>query len=326
MSRPRAWSETALTDLELVPRAPLPEPPFLVTGLGRAGQAAVRVLAERFGADLVRAWDADTSAGMQRVRHRLEAEGIRTTLAPRASRRDVGFARTVVKSPGIPFSSQVIDRAVGRQRLVIDELELGWRLTHTPVLAITGTNGKSTVCGLARALLRRAGHRVELAGNTEFGEPLSVAALRPLDWIVCEVSSYQLEGCVSTLPEIGVFTNLTLEHLGRHRTIERYGRMKRRLFINREGCVPRAVIDIDTSFGAQLAVDIERRGGMVVRVGSARAADYRVVGRDRDSIASPRRVQRSQPGGRSGPGRSARDCPLGRAAGAQWLPRDPGPV
>ena len=193
------------------------------------------------------------------------------------NRRDVDFARTVVKSPGIAFSGQAIDRAVSRGRLVIDELELGWRLTRTPVLAVTGTNGKSTVSGLARAVLQAAGNRVELAGNTEFGDPLSTTAMRPLDWIVCETSSYQLEGCVSVLPELAVFTNLTLEHLGRHRTLERYGRVKRRLFIDGERCVQRAVIDIDTAFGAQLAADVERLGGTVSRVGSACAADYRVI-------------------------------------------------
>ncbi len=277
MHGPGARSELVLSGFPWTPRAPLPEPPFLVAGLSRAGRSAVRVLRDTFGPELVSAWDADTSAGMQRVRRDLEANGIRTSLAPRVNRREVDFARTVVKSPGIAFSSQVIDDAVSRGRAVIDELELGWRLTRTPVLAVTGTNGKSTVSGLARAVLHAAGHRVELAGNTEFGDPLSTTALRPLDWIVCETSSYQLEGCVSVLPELAVFTNLTFEHLGRHRTLERYGRVKRRLFIDGERCVQRAVIDIDTAFGAQLAGDVERLGGTVSRVGSAYAADYRVI-------------------------------------------------
>jgi UDP-N-acetylmuramoylalanine-D-glutamate ligase len=89
----------------------LPEPPFLVAGLSRAGRSAVRVLRDTFGPELVSAWDADTSAGMQCVRRDLEANGIRTGLAPRVNRREVDFARTVVKSPGIAFSSQVIDDA-----------------------------------------------------------------------------------------------------------------------------------------------------------------------------------------------------------------------
>ena len=90
---------------------------------------------------------------------------------------------------------------------------------------------------------------------------------------------------MSVLPELAVFTNLTLEHLSRHRTLERYGRVKRRLFIDGERCVQRAVIDIDTAFGVQLAADVERMGGTVSRVGSACAADYRVDPRD---VGSPR--------------------------------------
>ena len=158
MQEPGARSELVPSGLPWTPRAPLPEPPFLVAGLGRAGRSAVRVLRDIFGPELVSAWDADTNAGMQRVRRDLEANGIRTSLAPRVNRREVDFARTVVKSPGIAFSSQIIDRARSRGRLVIDELELGWRLTRTPVLAVTGTNGKSTVSGLATPrCARRAG-------------------------------------------------------------------------------------------------------------------------------------------------------------------------
>lgn len=258
------------------PRAPLPAPPFLVLGLGRAGQSAVRTLTEIFGPDAVRAWDADTGRTMQRLRRELEARGITTHLGPRLTRREVGFARTVIKSPGIPYSIQAIDRARGKGREVLDELELGWRLTEVPVLGVTGTNGKSTVCGLAHAVLAGAGQDVQLAGNTEFGEPLTSAARRPSDWIVCEVSSFQLEGCVSVLPELAVFTNLTPEHLGRHHTIGEYGAVKQRLFINGTACVSRAVIDIDTPFGQRLAARVERRGGMVHRVGTSRGADYRI--------------------------------------------------
>lgn len=263
------------------PLAALPPPPYLVAGLGRAGQAAVAALTDVVAPESVRAWDADTGRDMQRLRRRLEHSGVRTYLAPRLTRRDVGFTQTIVKSPGVPFKAQVIERALGKQRLVIDELELGWRLTRVPVLGVTGTNGKSTVCGLTKMVLAAAGRRVALAGNTDFGQPLSglgegASDPVPLDWIVCEVSSFQLEGCVNFLPDLAVFTNLTPEHLGRHGTLERYGRIKRRMFITAERCVPRAVVDIDTPFGADLARDIERRGGRVRRVGTSSGAQYRV--------------------------------------------------
>jgi len=267
--------------LSALPPPPLPPPPYLVAGLSRAGQAAVAALTDIVAPESVRAWDTDTGRDMQHLRRRLEHAGVRTYLAPRLTRREVGFARTIVKSPGVPFNAQVIDRALGKRRLVIDELELGWRLTRAPVLGVTGTNGKSTVCGLTKTVLAAAGRRVALAGNTDFGQPLSAIGGRasdpaPLDWIVCEVSSFQLEGCVTFLPQLAVFTNLTPEHLGRHGTLERYGRIKRRMFITAERCVSRAVVDIDTAFGADLARDIERGGGRVRRVGASSGAQYRV--------------------------------------------------
>lgn len=261
-------------------RAAIPAGPFLVAGLGRAGQGAVLALRRAVGSHLVRAWDESTSAGMQRVRRELEAAGVRTILGRRLTRREVGWARTIVKSPGIPFSVPVIQRALGKKREVFDELELGWRLSRAPILAVTGTNGKSTVCGLASSVLAAGGHRVRLAGNTQFGPPLSALASESCDWIVCEVSSFQLEGCVHMLPEIAVFTNLTHEHLGRHGTLQHYGELKRRLFINEGVPVPQAIVDVDSSFGRDLAVDIECRGSEVTRVGFSAQADYRVLGAD----------------------------------------------
>jgi UDP-N-acetylmuramoyl-L-alanyl-D-glutamate--2,6-diaminopimelate ligase len=259
-----------------VSRLAIPSGPFLVAGLAAAGRAAVRALSDAVGPDQVYAWDCDTSAGMQRVRRELERSGVHTILGPELTRRQVGQARTVVKSPGIPFSAQVLQRALGKRRTIIDELELGWRLSHAPMLAVTGTNGKSTVCGLAIALLSADGRCVQLAGNTQFGPPLSAIASNDLDWVVCEVSSFQLEGCVDLLPEVAVFTNLTLEHMGRHGTMRRYGEMKRRLFINEGRAVSHAVVDIDSDFGPGLASDIERHGGDVIRVGLSAGADYRV--------------------------------------------------
>jgi UDP-N-acetylmuramoyl-L-alanyl-D-glutamate--2,6-diaminopimelate ligase len=259
----------------LIPRPPIPTPPFIVAGLGRAGTAAVQALCERVGPEQVWAWDANTGRAMRRVQRKLEAEGVRTWLGAMPGRRQVRWARCVVKSPGISFHDPLIQRVRAAGLEVIDELELGWRLRRIPTLAVTGTNGKSTVAGLVTAALSAAGCRVQLAGNTQFGPPLSAAA-ESLDWIVCEVSSFQLEGCAQLLPEIGVFTNLTPEHLGRHRTMERYGECKRRLFIRNGLPLPRAVIDIDGAFGHDLAADVERRGGRVTRVGFSEAADYRV--------------------------------------------------
>ena len=276
MTDPGALADIGLAAPSIATRPEIGSGPFLVAGLGRAGRAAALALSQAVGPELVRAWDADTGASMQRLRRELEARGIRTQLGPRLSRRDVGRARVVVKSPGVPFHASVIQRALAKGREVMDELELGWRLSRAPMVAVTGTNGKSTVSGLATAIMSAAGLRVALAGNTEFGPCLSAVGSEPLDWIVCEVSSFQLEGCVHMLPELAVFTNLTPEHLGRHGTLRHYGEIKRRLFINDGAAVPRAVIDVDGRFGRDLAGRIERCGVEVTRVGFSAAADYRV--------------------------------------------------
>ena len=102
-------------------------------------------------------------------------------------------------------------------------------------------------------------------------------AAESTDWIVCEVSSFQLEGCTRLLPDLAVLTNLTPAHLDRHGSLDRYGELKRRLFINRGEVVARAVIDVDGPFGRDLAREVTRRGGSVATVGFAVDADYRIA-------------------------------------------------
>ncbi len=261
------------------PVRPAPPPgPYLVAGLGRAGQAAVGALSRLAGPGAVVAWERSVTLQSRRLARTLRARGVDVHLGPELPLiAEPGPARTMIRSPGISFRSRPVREAREHALEVIDELELGWRLSRAPILAVTGTNGKSTVAGLATSLLAASGHRVRLAGNTEFGEPLSTVAAEPLDWIVCEVSSYQLEACPSLLPDLAVFTNLTHEHLHRHRTMRRYGEMKRRMFVRGDAAVPRAIVDVDDRFGRQLAMDVEARGGAAVRVGFSADADYRIL-------------------------------------------------
>jgi UDP-N-acetylmuramyl tripeptide synthase len=181
----------------------------------------------------------------------------------------------LIKSPGIGFDSPIVELARKADIPVLDELELGWRLNSAPMLAVTGTNGKTTVASLAAAVLTANRRRVSLAGNAEFGEPLS--AVQPsVDWIVCEVSSFQLEGCTALMPEVAVFTNLTHDHLSRHGSMSRYGQLKRRLFVRKDDAVPHAVIDVADAFGRDLADEVEALGGQVIRIGFDHAADYEI--------------------------------------------------
>jgi hypothetical protein len=182
-------------------------------GTGTGGPSrAVQALCQAVGPELVWAWEADTGRLARRLRRQLEAGGVRTWLGPPPAPSQVCRARTAVKSPGIPFEAPLIMSAAALGLEVLDELELGWRVSRVRMIAVTGTNGKSTVAGLTAGVLAAAGFRVQLAGNTEFGPPLSAAG-QSLDWIVSEASSFQLEGSDRLLPEIAVFTNLTPEHL-----------------------------------------------------------------------------------------------------------------
>ncbi len=289
-------------------RPPLPDGPFLVLGLARAGQAAVDALARIVGPEQVRAWDGDTGTAMQRRRRELESVGVRTQLGSRPSPEAVRWARVVVKSPGIPFDSPALRAAAEHGREVMDELEIGWRLTRAPMLAVTGTNGKSTVCGLALAALTAAGHRARLAGNTLFGPPLSTVGSESLDldWVVGEVSSFQLEGRVSLLPELAVLTNLTPEHLDRHGTLAHYGEIKRRLFVDGAVVAPRAVVDVDGLVRAGAG----RRSGASGRAG--REGGLRRASRLSDpygELGSPRSRDRGEHADRNGlPGQRAAGC------------------
>ena len=186
------------------------------------------------------------------------------------------WPRTLIKSPGIPMDIEVIREARWRGLEVIDELELGWRLTDAPVVAVTGTNGKTTTSALATEVLASCGLDARLAGNADIAPPLSALKGEP-DVIVCEASSFQLEGCPSLLPEVAVFTNLSQDHLPRHGSMERYGEVKRSMFLKEGAAAEFAVIDTVDDFGRTLAADVERTGGRVIRVGAEPKADYRIV-------------------------------------------------
>ena len=192
-------------------------------GLGRSGQAAAR-LALRQGAKVV-------GIDLRSELNWLEGEppGLVVELGPH---RDEVFDQTdlIVVSPGIPPRQPQVAAAIGRGIPVVGELGFASSFLDAPIIAVTGTNGKSTVTWFVHQLLRHAGLHTFAGGN--LGNPLSNAALssRPFDCLVVEVSSYQLELPGTFHPDVGVILNLTPDHLARHRTMEAYGAAKARLF------------------------------------------------------------------------------------------------
>ncbi len=252
---------------------------YLILGLARAGQAAAEALLDERISPRVLVWDAARTPTTEARARRLSRRGAEVVLGGDGTQIPaLGLPRTIVKSPGVGFEVPLLQAARIRGTEVIDELELGWRRCCSRVAAVTGTNGKSTTSALVAAVLSAAGHQVAIAGNTEFGPPLTAAPRR--DWVVCEVSSFQLEASPTFRPQLAVFTNLTPEHLDRHGSMARYGAAKRRMFVAGADTAGCSVVNIDDQFGHSLARDIVRAGGELLTYGFGAAADVRITSAD----------------------------------------------
>jgi UDP-N-acetylmuramoylalanine--D-glutamate ligase len=206
-------------------RPALPRGPYLVVGLARSGQAVARMLAGRGEAVVaVDSGHPQGAAGLRGVGVEvvLDADGVAL----------LEGVRTVVKSPGVPRDAPVIASALERGIEVMAELEVAWRGMPNRFLAVTGTNGKTTVVEWLGHVYRTAGEPVAVAGNV--GTPLSslVGTVDPRATVVCEASSFQLEDSVAFAPECAVFLNLAPDHLDRHRALEDYLAAKLRIFAN----------------------------------------------------------------------------------------------
>src|SRR5207302_11270322 len=134
--------------------------------------------------------------------------------------------------PGIDPASSLATNFSSRNIETIGELELGWRSVDAPVIAITGTNGKTTTTELLAQVLNACGQRTIACGN--IGKPLCEVALedRDLDVLTVEVSSFQLETISTFRPSIGIWLNFAPDHLDRYRSVAEYRSAKRRIFEN----------------------------------------------------------------------------------------------
>jgi UDP-N-acetylmuramoylalanine--D-glutamate ligase len=195
----------------------------LVVGLARSGNAAASVLVAQ-GAEVV-AFDRDDAVETGR----LNELGVEVHLGREEEKLLQGID-LVVKSPGVPGSTSLVAGARKRGIPVWGEIELGARLLSNPILGVTGTNGKTTTSELLGEIFRAADRPVEVAGNV--GRPLSslVGSVSPDAWIVCELSSFQLEDVETLRPKIGVLLNLEPDHLDRHGSFDSYATAKLRIF------------------------------------------------------------------------------------------------
>lgn len=197
----------------------------LILGLGASGRAAAELLcSEGLQVTVI---DAARNSHLEREAEYLVGRGAEVRLGEDLPGDAFDFC---VVSPGVLSSSAWVQELGVRGVPVISELELGWSRCSASLLAVTGSNGKSTCVKLCHEALLRAGLTSAIAGN--YGPPLSavVAAGESVDWIVVEVSSFQLETVERFKPDIGILLNILPNHLDRHGDMQAYTRLKSRLF------------------------------------------------------------------------------------------------
>ena len=273
-----------------------------VIGLGASGDAAAR-LALAKGAR-VHVTDASSEDAVAARGAALRDLGAEIRLGGHEVEK-IAAADTVVVSPGIPPTAAVLAALRARGVAWISEPEFASRFIQGPLTVVTGTNGKTTTAALSAHLLREAGVDVALGGNIGggLGPPAStLAATRPAsDRFVLELSSFQLADIRDLTPDVGVMTNLGVDHMDRYATVEDYHRDKRRLFDAGDGNTTwvlngddRAVLEMARGVpGTRLIFSLETSaapgawldaGRLMVDTGEgprrvARAADVRLLGR-----------------------------------------------
>ena len=201
--------------------------PVAVLGLGRSGDAAARLLA-RCGAHVTALESADPADFADKAAG-LNALGIETLFGGAANAFDAPCELAVI-SPGIDPTSPLARNVLGRGIRTIAEIELAHSLDRTPVVAITGTNGKTTTTELVAAMLQTGGLRSIAGGN--IGKPYSEIVLEgnKFDVLTLEVSSFQLERIETFRPRVAVWLNLSPDHLDRYRDLAEYRAAKLRIF------------------------------------------------------------------------------------------------
>jgi UDP-N-acetylmuramoylalanine--D-glutamate ligase len=269
----------------------------LVLGLARSGQAAALALARRGGRVVAVDRSEDVETG------RLDAAGVEVRLGPDEASLVEGI-EVVIKSPGVPNDAPLLTAARERGIPVWSEVELGARLLDDPILGVTGTNGKTTTSELLGTMLD-----APVAGNVGRALTELVGEVPAGGWIVCELSSFQLEDIHELRPRIAVLLNLEPDHLDRHRTFDAYRDAKLRIFENQTGedtaVVPRGFAEVGAArrieFSGDDALPAEpripgahNRENAAAATAAARAAgvtDGRIAEALRDFRGVPHRLE-----------------------------------
>jgi UDP-N-acetylmuramoylalanine--D-glutamate ligase len=199
---------------------------ILVIGLGKTGLATVRFLAGK-GAKIAVTDQKPLTALTEAINHLPE----KVQTAPYEPSILAGM-EMIIPSPGVAPSNIILSEALERNIPILSEIELAYHFLKTPMIAVTGTNGKTTTTTLIGEILSHSGHKVFVGGN--IGNPLIgyVDGAQDADWVVAEVSSFQLHWTQQFRPHIAVLLNTTCDHVDYHGSFEAYRQAKEKVFKN----------------------------------------------------------------------------------------------
>ncbi|MEA2687859.1 MAG: UDP-N-acetylmuramoylalanine--D-glutamate ligase, partial [Candidatus Eremiobacteraeota bacterium] len=201
----------------------------LVIGLGRSGRASVDVLRTRLGS--VVATDEAPPDKIADALEDLRASGVRF-VPPDQLEAALEHVTVAVLSPGIPLNNPLVRRVQTAGIPVFSEVEVAYRIGRAPIVAVTGTKGKTTTTALLGALFAAAGKTVHVGGNIGNALIRETANAAAGDWVIAEVSSFQLESIRSFKPKVSLILNITPDHLDRYHSMEEYAEAKFRIFTN----------------------------------------------------------------------------------------------
>ncbi|MDE2572155.1 MAG: UDP-N-acetylmuramoyl-L-alanine--D-glutamate ligase [bacterium] len=225
----------------------------LVIGLGRSGLATVEVLRAR-GAEV---WGTDDKPEEQLEPAIREIEAAGATFLNREDLPAMlAKAAAAVLSPGVPLTTQTVRQVQDAGIPVFSEIEVAYRICKAPILAVTGTKGKTTTTALLGAMLAADQRSVHVGGNIGNALIRETARAAPEDWVVAEVSSFQLESIRSFKPRVSLILNLSPDHLDRYHSMEEYREAKLRIFAN-QGPGDTFVGNLDDPYFEPLATDVE---------------------------------------------------------------------
>jgi len=206
-------------------------PEALIIGFGKSGVAAARLLKQE-GWE-VELCDSSTSPTLLEQQQQLASEHITVKLGNTPEFTNSDISKLIIVSPGVPWDIPILAKARELGMETIGEMELAWRhLQDIPWVGITGTNGKTTTTALTAAIFQTAGLNAPACGNIGYAACEVALSRKKPDWIIGEISSYQIESSVTLAPRIGIWTTFTPDHLARHKTLENYYNIKAKLLHN----------------------------------------------------------------------------------------------